>query len=190
MCGEWPPPFSQKQRWAVQCKTVSFLFFGEHKMLPSVDSDEYMLRPETYIFWLHRNFNINIRMIFTSHRSTREAWDCSDDSKYTVLWIKSYMSWLLPIAKMWCEVGSSDLATHLPPLPPQLGCVRNPGVCIHPNSRIFSCLVVRQCCTLNPKSGETLGESKSVVHCQISHRLEEMSMWACSFQRLATQRAE
>lgn len=96
----------------------------------------------------------------------------------------------VPIAKMWCEVGSSDLAAHLPPLPPQLGCVRNPGVCIHPNSRIFSCLVVRQCCTLNPTSGETLGESKSVVHCQISHRLEEMSMWACSFQRLATQRAE
>lgn len=96
-CDVWgmtPPPFSQKQRWAVQCKTVSFLFFGEHKMLPSVDSDEYMLRPETYISWLRRNFNINISMIFTSHRSTREAWDCSDDSKYTLLWIKSYMSWL------------------------------------------------------------------------------------------------
>ena len=169
------PPFSQKQQWAVQCKTVSLLFFGEHKMLPSVDSDEYMLRPETYIFWLHRNFNINIRVIFTSHRSTGEVWDCSDDSTYILLWIiYIYINltchdfnhfrtfYEVPIAKMWCEVGSLICTS---PLPPQLGCVRSPGVCIHPNSRIFSCLVVRHC-TLNPKSGRRWENQKAFVHCR------------------------
>lgn len=143
-------------------------------MLPSVDSDEYMLRPETYIFWLHRNFNINIRVIFTSHRSTGEVWDCSDDSTYILLWIiyiyKSYMSWLQSFPNLlWsshCKNVMWSWISDLHIAPTASARLRKESRSLYtsqqPNFQLLGCEALHT----ESQIWETLGESKSVVHCR------------------------